>query len=71
MSSEVTVPMAGKIVSIQVQPGDTVEVNDRIATLEAMKMEIPVLTQKSGTVKEIKVEAGQEVEPDGVIAVIE
>ena len=68
---EVTVPMVGKIISVQVKVGDRVSENDQIATLEAMKMEMPVVAPVGGVIKEIKVEAGQEIDADTVIAVIE
>jgi acetyl-CoA carboxylase biotin carboxyl carrier protein len=71
MATNVTVPMVGKIVAVIVKVGDTVAENDQIATLEAMKMEMPVVAPVGGVVKEIRVSPGQEVEADGVIAVIE
>ena len=71
MATEVTVPMVGKIISVQVKVGDQVNENDQIATLEAMKMEMPVVAPVGGAVKEIKVEAGQEIDAETVIAVIE
>jgi biotin carboxyl carrier protein len=63
--------MVGKIVSVTVKIGDKVEENDQVAVLEAMKMEMPVVAPITGTVKEIRVAAGQEVEAEAVIAVIE
>jgi biotin carboxyl carrier protein len=45
--------------------------NDQVAILEAMKMEMPIVSPITGTVKEVKVNAGQEVEAEAVIAVIE
>lgn len=63
--------MVGKIVSVTVKVGDKVNEDDQVAVLEAMKMEMPVVAPKSGTVKEIKVAAGQEVEAEAVIAVID
>jgi biotin carboxyl carrier protein len=63
--------MVGKIVSVTVKVGDKVEENDQVAVLEAMKMEMPVVAPITGTVKEIHVTAGQEVEAEAVIAVIE
>jgi acetyl-CoA carboxylase biotin carboxyl carrier protein len=51
--------------------GDQVNENDQIATLEAMKMEMPVVAPVGGVVKEIKVEAGQEIDAETVIAIIE
>ncbi len=71
MATEVTVPMVGKIVSVEVKPGDSVGENDPIVILEAMKMEMPVPSPVSGTVKEILVNPGDEVEAEKVIAIIE
>lgn len=71
MATEVTVPMVGKIVGVNVNVGDKVSEDDQIATLEAMKMEMPIIAPVAGTVKEIKVAAGQEVEADTVLAIIE
>jgi biotin carboxyl carrier protein len=45
--------------------------DDQIATLEAMKMEMPIVAPASGVIKEIKVAAGQEVDADTVLAIIE
>ncbi|MBP8625092.1 MAG: biotin/lipoyl-binding protein [Syntrophorhabdaceae bacterium] len=71
MATEVTVPMVGKIINVLVKVGDKVSEDDQIATLEAMKMEMPIASPVSGVVKEIKVAAGQEVDADTVLAVIE
>lgn len=71
MATEVTVPMVGKIVNVLVNVGDKVSEDDQIATLEAMKMEMPIVAPVAGVVKEIKVSAGQEVEADTVLAIIE
>jgi biotin carboxyl carrier protein len=51
--------------------GDKVSEDDQVAVLEAMKMEMPVVAPVSGTVKEVCVAPGQEVEAEAVIAVIE
>jgi biotin carboxyl carrier protein len=58
-------------VGVNVNVGDKVGEDDQIATLEAMKMEMPIVSPVAGTVKEIKVSAGQEVEADTVLAIIE
>ena len=71
MATSVTVPMVGKIVSVSVKVGDKIKEDDQVAVLEAMKMEMPVVAPINGTVKEICVAAGQEVEAEAVIAVIE
>ncbi len=71
MSTPVTVPMVGKIVSVSVKVGDSIEENDQVAVLEAMKMEMPIVAPTTGKVKEIHVSPGQEVEAEAVIAVID
>jgi acetyl-CoA carboxylase biotin carboxyl carrier protein len=71
MATEVTVPMVGKIVNVLCKVGDQVGEDDQIATLEAMKMEMPIVAPTGGTIKEIFVSAGQEVDADTVLAVIE
>ena len=48
MATEITVPMVGKIVNVLVKVGDKVEEDDQIATLEAMKMEMPIVSPSSG-----------------------
>jgi len=71
MATPVTVPMVGKIVSVTVKVGDRVKEDDEVAVLEAMKMEMPIVAPTSGVVKEISVSAGQEVEAEAIIALIE
>ncbi len=71
MATEVTCPMVGKIVKVDVKVGDKVNEDDQIAILEAMKMEMPIASPATGTIKEVFVQAGQEVEADTVIATIE
>jgi biotin carboxyl carrier protein len=63
-------PMVGKIISVEVNVGDTVEKNQSVAVLEAMKMKIPVVAPEAGTIQEIDVEVGQTVDTGTVIAVI-
>jgi len=71
MATEVTVPMVGKIVNVLVKVGDKVSEDDQIATLEAMKMEMPIVAPVGGVIKQIGVAAGQEVDADTVLAIIE
>jgi len=65
------VPMVGKIVSVSVKAGDQVKEDDQVAVLEAMKMEMPIVAPVSGSIKEVYVTPGQEVEAEAVIALIE
>ncbi len=70
-SGDVTAPMQGTIVKVNVSAGDTVEVGDAIVVLEAMKMENNVTAEKAGTVTEIRVTEGDSVGGGDVVAVIE
>jgi len=62
--SDVTTPMPGRIVAVNVKEGDTVEAGDTVVTVEAMKMENPVHAPVAGTVKAIHVVEGDTVNPD-------
>lgn len=63
--------MVGKILNVVANVGDAVQEDDTIIVMEAMKMEIEIVAPASGTVSEIKVAAGDSVDPDTVVAVIE
>ena len=67
----VTAPMAGKILSVARNVGYKVEEDETIFVMEAMKMEIPIVAPAGGIIRDILVEAGQTVEADAVLAVIE
>jgi acetyl-CoA/propionyl-CoA carboxylase biotin carboxyl carrier protein len=70
-SGSVEAPMQGTIVKILVEVGQDVEPGEGIVVLEAMKMENQINAEKSGTVKEIKVAAGESVGGGDILAVIE
>ena len=67
----VEVPITGKIISVEAKVGDTLQEGDVICTIEAMKMENPIMAPVSGKVTELKVKAGDLVSSGGIIAVIE
>jgi acetyl-CoA carboxylase biotin carboxyl carrier protein len=69
--AEIKAPMGGKVIKVSVNVGDSIAEDDEVAVLEAMKMEMPILSEEDGTVAEIKVEAGQTVEAEQVIALLD
>ena len=69
-SGNVEVPMQGTIVKVLVELGQAVEVGQAVVVLEAMKMENQIAADKAGTVKEIKVKAGDTVGAGDVVVVI-
>jgi len=63
--------MGGKVIDVKVNAGDSVNEGDEVIILEAMKMELPVVADASGTVKEVKCSKGDAVEADAVLVVLE
>ncbi len=66
----VTAPMAGKIVSVVVKHGASVNVGDVLCVLEAMKMENEITATKAGIVEEIKVSEGMPVNEGEALVII-
>lgn len=67
----VKAPMAGKILSVEVNPGDMVKEDDILCILESMKMENPIVSPVSGKITEVGVVPDTAVEAGRTIAVIE
>ncbi|HRE19740.1 MAG TPA: biotin carboxylase N-terminal domain-containing protein [Rhabdaerophilum sp.] len=63
-------PMHGKLVALFVKDGEAVEKGQRVAIVEAMKMEHPVLAPRAGMVEGIAFEAGAQLGEGARIMVI-
>jgi biotin carboxyl carrier protein len=59
--ASVTAPMPGKLVTLLVAEGDSVEEGQGVAVVEAMKMQNELKAPKSGTVEKLCVVEGQAV----------
>jgi glutaconyl-CoA decarboxylase len=64
-------PLPGKILQVNVTVGNTVEEGGVVCTIEAMKMENPILSPVKGSAIEVSVSVGQVVKVGDKIAVIE
>jgi acetyl-CoA carboxylase carboxyltransferase component/biotin carboxyl carrier protein len=64
-------PAPAVVVSVAVKPGDQVSVGDRLAVLEAMKMEMPVIAPFSGKVRKIMTIANVQVDTGAPLIQIE
>ncbi|KWF80107.1 dihydrolipoamide dehydrogenase [Burkholderia diffusa] len=73
---EVKVPDIGDfsgvdVIEINVKPGDVIEKEQTLITLESDKASMEVPSDVAGTVKEVKVKAGEKVSQGTVIAIVE
>lgn len=66
----IVAPIPGKVISIDVKVGQIVKPNDRILTLEAMKMENEITCDVGGEVIEVLVSEGNFVNAQEVMVVI-
>lgn len=71
MAEEVLAPLAGNIWEVNVKAGDTVEEDDDLLVIEALKMENIIYAPCSGKVTEVKVQKGDQVDEDQVLVLIE
>ena len=67
---QVGAPMPGRIVGIAVGSGEKVRRGDALFTIEAMKMESVVFSEIAGTVQEIVLPAGHQVDVHDLVIVI-
>lgn len=63
-------PLPGTIMSISVKEGDVIKTGDKVAVLEAMKMENDIRSDKSGTVQKIMVNVGDAILEGSEIMII-
>lgn len=67
----VTCPLPGNIMQVYVKNGDEVKLGDKLVMYEAMKMENIILAEKDGVVKNLTVQAGDNVLQDAKLMEIE
>jgi biotin carboxyl carrier protein len=70
VAEEIRAEMVANVWKVVVAAGDTVADGDTLVILESMKMEIPVITETSGTVSALHVAEGDVVQEGDVIALI-
>ena len=64
-------PMPGKVISVAVEQGQTVEAGQLVMIVEAMKMEHRVLAPNTGMVMDVRAHPGDQVDAGSLLAVIE
>lgn len=69
--NNISSPMPGKVVSIPVKLGQTVEAGQPVIIISAMKMESEIKVKNAGKVKEIRVKEGAIIDAHQVLMIIE
>ncbi len=69
--TEVKAELVGNLWKIVTEVGQDVEEDDTLMILESMKMEIPITSPISGTVRKILVREGDVVQEGQTVAVVE
>lgn len=70
-SIEITASVPGKVVKIDAEAGTDVKKGDAVVTLEAMKMEIPVVAPEDGKIVSVNVSTGDAIEAGDVLATMD
>ncbi|XSG83739.1 MAG: sodium-extruding oxaloacetate decarboxylase subunit alpha [Methylohalobius sp. ZOD2] len=69
--AQITAPMAGTILKVNVSPGDNVQEGDLVLVMEAMKMETEIHAKQGGTVQTVRVKEGDAVAVDDVLIILD
>ena len=70
-SNQILAPIAGKILGVKVNIGETVAKGQTVVLIEAMKLENEIQSAYDGKVKEIAVSNGSDVRNKDVLIVLE
>ena len=68
--TSIRAPIIGRIAKVFVKPGDSVAKGDRIAVVEAMKMEHVLHAARAGRIAKLAVTEGQQVTQGALIAAL-
>jgi biotin carboxyl carrier protein len=66
-TADIVAEMVANVMTVAVEPGDSVAAGDTVVLLESMKMEIPVLAEHPGTVSAVKVSSGDVVQEGDIL----
>jgi len=67
---EVKAELMGMVWKVLVKPGDAVAEEQELIILESMKMEIPVIAPRAGTIQEVKVKETEVVAENQVLVIL-
>jgi acetyl-CoA carboxylase biotin carboxyl carrier protein len=71
MPRQITADIAANVLRVDVTVGQQVTVDQRLLTLESMKMEIPIVADAAGRVVTVGVQAGDTVLEGDLLVLLE
>ncbi len=69
-ATTVNAPMPGKILAVNIKPGDSVKRGDTLLVLEAMKMANEIMAAADGKVTEVRICVGQMVSTGDAMVIL-
>jgi len=71
VAHELIAEMVANVLTVVAAPGAQVAAGEAVLILESMKMEIPVLAERAGTVAAVRVGAGDVVQEGDILVTID
>jgi acetyl-CoA carboxylase biotin carboxyl carrier protein len=68
---ELKSPSVGKVLSLSIEAGAQISRGDEVMVIESMKVEIPIKANGAGRLKEFRVKAGDQIQRNAILAIIE
>ncbi|UOZ07608.1 biotin/lipoyl-binding carrier protein [Amycolatopsis sp. WQ 127309] len=69
--AEIRAEMVGTVLQVVAEPGASLNAGDTVLILESMKMELPAVSEKAGTLTSLVVAKGDRVQQGVVLGTVE
>ncbi|WP_410632112.1 biotin/lipoyl-binding carrier protein [Amycolatopsis sp. cmx-4-83] len=69
--AEIRAEMVGTVLEVVAAPGTALNAGDTVLILESMKMELPAVSEKAGTLTSLVVAKGDRVQQGDVLGTVE
>ncbi|MEV6626131.1 biotin/lipoyl-binding carrier protein [Amycolatopsis sp. NPDC051061] len=69
--AEIRAEMVGTVLEVVAEPGAALNAGDTVLILESMKMELPAVSAKAGTLTSLAVAKGDRVQQGDVLGTVE
>jgi multidrug efflux pump subunit AcrA (membrane-fusion protein) len=71
LMAEIRAEMVGTVLQVVAEPGTALAAGDTVVILESMKMELPAVSEKAGTLTSLAVAKGDRVQQGDVLGTVE